>query len=183
MKSMPNGRWLYDNKIVTNLSQDQEKLEKQIQQIGIDLTVAQIYRVDGVPEVSFFDKKLPKPHLVNLQKSNDDKLDHWHLNRGWYEVVFNEGCKIPSDLALLIRQRSTLLRSGVILHSSVFDPGYECDNIGTVIHVRNQQGIVIYPGARLAQIYAHPCMKVQTDDLYGSLSKGSSYQNEKNLNK
>lgn len=176
---MPTGRWLYDNHIITNLPQESEaKREKCIQQIGIDLTVLKISKPAFYGEIPFveFDHKL----VSDLIELTPDSNNYWFLEPGFYEVVFDQGCKIPPYLMLLIRQRSSLLRSGILLHSSVFDPGYECKRMATFIHVNNPLGFRIKKGARLAQTYAHPCDTVADDDLYGSEKKGSSYQNETN---
>jgi deoxycytidine triphosphate deaminase len=103
--------------------------------------------------------------LVSLEGAHG-----WLLYPGTYDITFNEGCKIPGNLVGLIRQRSSLLRNGTVLHSSVFDPGYHCDFMGTVMVVN--ETIFIEENARVAQIYFHECDEVQQEDLYSGQWQG-----------
>ena len=93
-----------------------------------------------------------------------DGLEGWLLHRGAYDITFWEGCKIPSNLVGLIRQRSSMLRNGTVLHSSVFDPGFETDFMGTVMVVN--ETIFVERDARVAQIYFHECTSVNDENLY-----------------
>jgi dUTP pyrophosphatase len=93
---------------------------------------------------------------------------YWYLEPGAYEVTLSQGCKVPADKFLLIRQRSSLLRNGAILHSSVFDAGFETTSIGTVMFI--QTPICIEYEARIAQIYAHDSNIVE--NLYNGQWQG-----------
>ena len=92
----------------------------------------------------------------------------WLLYPGTYDITFWEGCTIPSNMVGLIRQRSSMLRNGTVLHSSVFDPGFETQYMGTVMVVN--EPIFIEENARVAQIYFHTCTEV--DDLYDGQWQG-----------
>jgi deoxycytidine triphosphate deaminase len=94
----------------------------------------------------------------------------WLLYPGTYEITFWEGCKLPADYVGLIRQRSSLLRNGTIIHSSVFDPGFETEFMGCVMRVN--ETIFIEEDARVAQIYFHKCEEVS--ELYNG-----QWQNDK----
>jgi deoxycytidine triphosphate deaminase len=93
-----------------------------------------------------------------------DGVEGWLLYRGAYDITFWEGCNIPSNLVGLIRQRSSMLRNGTVLHSSVFDPGFETEFMGTVMVVN--ETIFVERNARVAQIYFHECTSVDDENLY-----------------
>lgn len=99
-----------------------------------------------------------------VETINLDGVAGWLLYPGVYDITFWEGCKIPSNYVGLIRQRSSMLRNGTVLHSSVFDPGFETDFMGTVMVVN--ETIFIEDSARVAQIYFHICEEVDKENLY-----------------
>jgi deoxycytidine triphosphate deaminase len=72
----------------------------------------------------------------------------------------------------MIRQRSSLLRNGAIIASSIFDPGFETDNMGTIMIVTAT--IFIEKDARVGQMYFHECDEVSEDKLYNG-----QFQNDK----
>lgn len=134
--------------------------EDNIAQHGIDLNVIQISRiVGGGGTIPAKGKTLiPRYDEVNFQQGSSV----WKLEPGMYDVVFAQGCNIPSDQMLLIRQRSSLLRCGAFICSNVYDAGFKTDHLGTML-------TVIYPinieyNARIAQIYNHQATSV--DNLY-----------------
>ncbi len=94
------------------------------------------------------------------------------LYEGAYDITFWEGCKIPANLVGFIRQRSSLLRNGAVMHSSVFDPGFETDNMGCILIVNCT--IFIECDARVAQMYFHHCDEVAQENLYNG-----QWQNDK----
>ena len=143
-------------------------------QIGYDLSLKQVNIIGG----RIVDGKIGKvlkdktelttyrPYeLINL-----DGVNGWLLYAGVYDITFNEGCKIPSNRVGLIRQRSSMLRNGTVLHSSVFDPGFETEFMGTVMVVN--ETIFIEEGARVAQIYFHECTPVGEENLYNGQWQG-----------
>jgi len=101
-----------------------------------------------------------------------DGISGWLLYKGVYDITFYEGCEIPNNYVGLIRQRSSMLRNGTVLHSSVFDPGFKTDYMGTVMVVN--ETIFIEEGARVAQIYFHECEPVEDENLYNG-----QWQNDK----
>ena len=104
-----------------------------------------------------------------MKTSLDGKIG-WILYQGAYDITFWEGCKIPSNFVGLIRQRSSMLRNGTVLHSSVFDPGFETEFMGTVMVVN--ETIFIEEDARVAQIYFHTCEEVDEENLYSGQFQG-----------
>ena len=154
-----NGVALVNEGIITGPIADEN-----VQQHGVDLNLIKVEAMlgsgiipkDGKTQLVAYEEM---PLLFTYGKESESKkTDYWLLKPGTYSVTFEQGCKIPFDKMLLIRQRSSLLRNGTILHSSVFDAGFETDNIGTVICVTVP--IQIEYGARIAQIYGHHCTEV-----------------------
>ena len=138
-------------------------------QVGYDLSLKEVNKI-GFPEHTagkigkvLKDKTelttyIPQA-LISLEGTKG-----WLLYPGVYDITFHEGCNIPSNYVGLIRQRSSMLRNGTVLHSSVFDPGFKTDFMGTVMAVN--EIIFIEAGARVAQIYFHECEPVSNDNLY-----------------
>jgi deoxycytidine triphosphate deaminase len=135
-------------------------------QIGYDLSVKEIKRfvtnddnfVDSQNTFgSVLKDKTILPSYIPVEKSEGwtKESQGWFLEPGYYELTFWEGCKIPNNLVGLIRQRSSILRSGALIHSSVFDPGFETDYMGCFIAVFTS--IFIEEDARVAQMYFHEC--------------------------
>jgi len=84
-----------------------------------------------------------------------DGIEGWLLYPGTYDITFWEGCKIPNNRVAFIKQRSSLWRNGTLINSPVFDPGFQTDNMGTIMLVT--ETIFIEKDARVAQIYFHEC--------------------------
>jgi len=151
-------------------------------QIGYDLSLKEVNRigisVENSSNAIYADNKIgkvlkDKTELTTYTPVDTTKLDGvdgWLLYPGAYDITFYEGCKIPSNYVGLIRQRSSMLRNGTVLHSSVFDPGFETENMGTVMVVN--ETIFIEEGARVAQIYFHECTPVGEENLYNGQWQG-----------
>ena len=151
---MYNAKELVDKGIVTG-----PILEKNVQMHGVDLNLIAVKRVLGGGHIPLLGKTV-------LGSYEDVPVvdGMWKLDPGVYDITFAQGCKIPNDIMMLIRQRSSLLRNGTFLHSSVFDAGFETEQMGTVMTV--QLPITIEEGARVAQIYSHQGTPVGEDLLY-----------------
>jgi deoxycytidine triphosphate deaminase len=131
--------------------------EDNIAQHGIDLNVIKIFRIAEYE--GFIPTKGKTVLPIYEEVSFQDGTSVWRLEPGMYDVVFAQGCDIPSDQMLLIRQRSSLLRCGAFICSNVYDAGFKTDNLGTML-------TVIYPisiefNARIAQIYNHQATPVE----------------------
>lgn len=134
-------------------------------QVGYDLSIKAIKKLKGNGKI-LKDKTIVN-ELEDVAFNTHD--NGWWLDPGTYDVMCNEGCNIPGDRTAMVRQRSSLLRNGAIIASSIFDPGFYTDNIGTVMVVNNR--IFIEQDARIAQMYFH-------ENNEGELYDGQ-FQNDK----
>ena len=143
---------------------------KEVNRIGVSTSGA-VYKIDRTDKIGKVLKdKTELTKYTSVGKINLDGKTGWLLYSGVYDITFWEGCKIPSDLVGLIRQRSSMLRNGTVLHSSVFDPGFETEFMGTVMVVN--ETIFIEEDARVAQIYFHSCEEVDQENLYAGQWQG-----------
>lgn len=149
--------------------------EENVQQHGVDLNLITVSLIDGTHchGIVPVNGKTSLAQRIPMILRNDPRFmkgvnEGWYLMPGAYDITFAQGCSVPADKMLLIRQRSSMLRNGTILHSSVFDAGFKTDNIGTVMVVTTP--IFIEYNARVAQIYAHNSNVV--DNLYNGQWQG-----------
>ena len=119
-------------------------------QIGIDLSVSKIEMV-MLGSIVYTDQTIIKPEgYMELPTQKIDGRDCWRLERGIYSVTFNEGIKVPHDCAAKITHRSSLYRTGTIIESPWWDPGFYCDRMNTTMIVNG--AIIIEKNARIGQI-------------------------------
>ncbi len=105
-------------------------------QIGIDLSVCKVERID-VGSVVYKDKTYINPDgYEEVPTKLIDGKDCWRLEKGVYSVTFNEGIKVPADCAAKITHRSSLYRTGTIIESPWWDPGFYCDQMNTTMIVK-----------------------------------------------
>ena len=77
------------------------------------------------------------------------------LSPGPYLVTFNEVVNLPNHIMALGRPRSTLLRSGVTVHTAVWDAGYH-GRSQAMLTVANPHGFRLELGARIMQLVFLP---------------------------
>ena len=151
-------------------------------QVGYDLTLKSVNKVGNrIGDTNVYTsgkigKVLKdKTELTTYTPVNTIKLDGvegWLLHPGVYDITFWEGCKLPEDRVAFIKQRSSLYRNGAIINSPVFDPGFETDNMGTLLYIH--EPLFIEKDARVAQIYFHECVSAE---MYNG-----QWQNDKQRN-
>ena len=126
--------------------------DQQIQPNGVDITAEQVSRFvgRGVLGVSNADRVLPE--LEDLPWDADGMLD---LPAGAYQVRFNETVHLPGWLMAYARPRSSLLRSGVALHTAVWDAGYNGRGVSLMV-VYHPAGFRLERNARICQLVFHP---------------------------
>lgn len=107
-------------------------LENQLQPNGFDMTIRDVARLTdpGAIGKEEFGRVLSEATVIEFD------TDGWlQLEPGPYLATFNEVVNLPLDVMALGRSRSSLLRSGVAIHTAVWDAGY---------HGRSQALLVVY---------------------------------------
>jgi deoxycytidine triphosphate deaminase len=146
-------------------------------QVGYDLSAKSVNKIGhpSTPEPAIGmvlkDKTILNTYTP-VETKTIDGVEGWLLYPGAYDITFHEGCKIAANRVGMIRQRSSLLRNGAIIASSIFDPGFETDNMGTIMIVTAT--IFIEKDARVGQMYFHECDEVDEENLYNG-----QFQNDK----
>jgi deoxycytidine triphosphate deaminase len=140
-------------------------------QVGYDITLKAVNKIGNRIGGNMFKEGRigkvlkDKTELTTYTAENTIMLDGaegWLLHEGVYDITFNEGCKLPENRVAFIKQRSSLYRNGAIINSPVFDPGFETQNMGTLLYVH--ETLFIEKDARVAQIYFHECESAEKYD-------------------
>lgn len=127
---------------------------KSVQKIGSSIVVGGAFNKDAKIGKVLKDKTELTTYIP-IETIKLDGVEGWLLYEGVYDITFHEGCKLPNNRVAFIKQRSSLYRNGAIINSPVFDPGFETENMGTLLYVH--ETIFIEQDARVAQIYFHEC--------------------------
>lgn len=147
---MLNAQEMIDRSIITGPIE-----EDNVAQHGIDLNVTKISKVVGTPGL------IPRVGKTTLPEYEPQIVEAgvWHLEQGIYDLMFAQGCNIPSDRMILIKHRSSVLRSGALVDSGVFDAGFQTDNLGAFLIVHHPIRIEYF--ARVAQAVAFGASEVE----------------------
>lgn len=166
-----NGKQLVEQGIITNV-----KNPNCIQQVGVDLELIKIEQVVGSGFVPKEGKTQLAARMEIIPQEQPDGKSLWFLEPGVYDITLAQGCKIPADQRMRIVQRSSFLRNGAILSSSMFDPGFKTENMGTILHVKIP--MIIEVGARVGQAYTTNVNEVDANDLYDGQWQGDKQRQE-----
>ncbi len=145
--------------------------DSQLQPNGIDITLAGVERFRGPGFLGLTNEERILPQTEPLSFGPDDSL---YLPPGAYQVRFNEIVHLPDWLMAYARPRSSLLRSGVALHTAVWDAGYSGRGMSMMV-VYHPAGFRLARDARICQLVFHRLASA-TDTLYAG-----AYQNEGQL--
>lgn len=123
-------------------------LDSQVQANGFDLTLAEVRRYSGPGTIGIdnADRVLPE-----LEPIEPDERGFLFLTAGAYHITYAETVNLPKDLMALGRPRSSLTRSGVAIHTAVWDAGYSGRSTSLLV-VYNAEGFRVQLGARVAQL-------------------------------
>jgi deoxycytidine triphosphate deaminase len=117
--------------------------EEQLQPNGVDLTAAKMYTQTSPGRIGQDDKEIG-------ERDEIDSVDGtYQLDPGAYIVQYGETVHIPEEHIGFIYPRSSLMRNSCMLHTAVWDAGYEGKGEG-LLEVHHE--IEIEQGARIAQI-------------------------------
>lgn len=123
-------------------------IESQLQPNGIDLTLREISRFAGAGTIGVRAEDRVLPNLEALSFDEDGWI---RLAPGAYHILYNEVVDIPPSLMALGRPRSSLGRSGVTIHTAVWDAGYRGRST-SLLAVLNPDGFRVQRNARVMQL-------------------------------
>jgi len=127
-------------------------LTTQLQINGVDLTLHSVLGFSGLPsKPSFLGKDDGLRKIAETFTLPESENGSWQLEPGSYLVNFNETVNIPLDLIALGRARSSLLRSGVALHTAVWDAGYSGKSQALLV-VYHPNKIILERTTRIMQL-------------------------------
>lgn len=164
------GKQIVEKCIITNVC------EEGIQQQGVDVCVKSISEVGkGYHEQNYgyvpAKGKTIAPKTTPLYPiRNASGNEAWDLPVGYYELEFEEGCKIPNHAAMYFKTRSSLVRCGAEVISGQFDAGFETKNAGAFLKVNIP--ITIEVGARVAQAIVTETYEVNEEHMYNGQWQG-----------
>ncbi len=133
---------------VPPLIEDYVDLEIQLQPNGFDLSVREVARFGTPGQLGASNESRVLSEVEPVAFDEDDWIS---LTQGPYLVTFNEIVSLPGDVMALGRPRSSLLRSGVSLHTAVWDAGYR-GRSQSLLTVHHADGFRLQRDARLAQL-------------------------------
>jgi len=123
-------------------------LDEQLQPNGIDLTLESVARHIGKGTIGTSNATRVLPELEPLAFDEGGWLD---LDPGTYHITYNETVSLPLGLMALGRPRSSLARSGVTIHTAVWDAGYTGRST-SMLQVINSNGFRVAKDARVLQL-------------------------------
>ena len=123
-------------------------LDAQVQANGFDLTLAEVRRFSGSGTIGIDNADRILPEVEPIAPDGRGFLD---LPPGPYHITYAETVSLPKDLMALGRPRSSLTRSGVAIHTAVWDAGYSGRSTSLMV-VYNAEGFRVQLGARVAQL-------------------------------
>ncbi len=146
-------------------------LDQQVQPNGFDCTVRTIERFRGTAQLGTDNSERVLPKTCTIQPDRDDYYD---LVKGSYLITLNEIVNLPNNLMALARPRSSLLRSGISIHTAVWDAGYSGRSQCLLINHTESLFRVKQDSRILQMIFMY--LDYATQDGYSGI-----YQNENNV--
>ena len=123
-------------------------LEEQLQPNGFDLSLEDVSLLTSGGNM---DSKPDQRKLSDAETLEFDQDGWLRLSPGPYLISFNEVVNLPLNLMALGRPRSSLLRSGVSIHTAVWDAGYRGRSQALLV-IHNNHGYDLRKDARLMQL-------------------------------
>nr|WP_248898000.1 deoxyuridine 5'-triphosphate nucleotidohydrolase [Haloplanus sp. XH21] len=115
----------------------------QVQPNGVDLTADAVFEITERGRIGRDDKRIGDREEIQPDG------DAYVLDPGGYVLRYGETVHIPEGHVGFVYPRSSLMRNGCMLHTAVWDAGYEGRGEGLlVVH----HPVEIEPDARVAQL-------------------------------
>ena len=148
-------RLVKEKNLIENLS------ERELQNpegAGFDLRIGKVFILEGESFLGREQRKTPKAKPVAEYHPSD--IQTIILKPGEYLLTESvEKINMPLDMFGIVKPRSTLFRSGIVLRAGVIDPGYS-GQLHPLLHNVSHSPMKIELGARYIHIFFH---KVQGD--------------------
>ena len=123
-------------------------LDEQLQPNGFDLSLQDVSQLTSGGNMG----SEPDQRKLSDAETLEFDQDGWlRLSPGPYLISFNEVVNLPLNLMALGRPRSSLLRSGVSIHTAVWDAGYRGRSQALLV-IHNNHGYDLRKAARLMQL-------------------------------
>lgn len=143
----------------------------QTQPCGVDLTLKRVLRWTSPGVIDLENRLRQTASTEEILFDSDTAKPGLDLAPGSYLVEFNETVSVPRDVMGQIFVRSSLFRSGALIHAGVMDSGYQ-GAVGALLQVVNPAGLRVYPAARLAQMIFHQMS--ETVEGYSGVYQGAA---------
>ncbi|GAA0465322.1 deoxyuridine 5'-triphosphate nucleotidohydrolase [Halococcus dombrowskii] len=117
--------------------------DEQIQPNGVDLTLDAVFEQQNAGRIGVEGKTVGERRELDTDDTNS-----YSLAPGGYVARYAETIRVPDDHVGFIYPRSSLMRNSCMLHTAVWDAGYEGRGEG-LLEVHHE--IEIERGARIAQ--------------------------------
>lgn len=134
---------------------------------GVDLTAGMVEEFAGPGRLDLDNSTREIPDGVELGFEEGEVS----LEPGPYRVTYNEVVSVPMDRVGVILPRSSLMRSGAVLYSALWDAGYEGRGQG-LLQVMNPHGLTLCRDARIGQLFFVEADAV--DEGYGGRYQGEN---------
>lgn len=166
-----NSNYIFNEKITG----DKEHAKKA--QVGVDLSVAKIEEITGQ---ALFDTNSKisgiEHHEAPYTVFNNVKTYHLKPMTN-YTITFQQGLEtLKNNEWGIIVQRSSFLRAGCRVVSSIWDPGYGIspeEGMATTLLTGNVP-VSVPVGTRIAQMLIFDCEDVDSEDLYNGRWQGTN---------
>ena len=128
-------------------------LDKQLTPNGFDVSVRNVYEINGSGSLDFSNKERKFPEFKEIEPIRKSGEEHgwWHLAKGIYKIKTNELFKMPLDMIAIAKTRSSMFRMGAAVFNGVWDAGFE-GRAEMLLNVLNEKGIDIKENARVVQM-------------------------------
>ena len=117
----------------------------------IDIRIKEISQLQGEGFLGIAERQTPKHKLLASYKGKEGEIVTL-LPGEFYATESIEIFKMPADLFAIVKPRSTLFRSGIILRAGVIDPGYE-GPIHPALYNASKLPFKLEMGARYIQVF------------------------------
>ncbi len=144
-------RLIKEKKLIEGLSK--RELENP-EGCKFDLRIKSVSKPVGEGFVGVNDRKTPKFELMaSFDAGMGDEQESFTIKPGeYFNTESLEFLNLPEDMFGVIKPRSTLFRSGIIMRAGVIDPGYSGE-VHPALFNASQNDFTIQMGARYMSVF------------------------------